>query len=128
MIDPSITDNRTSEVAHFGDVLVEAVRRTRNPVLVGLDPRYEQLPLGFRVAGPATAEQQAAAYVAFCRGVIDVVAPLVPAVKPQCAFFEQLGPAGMTALAEVIRYAAKRTAGHCRRQTQRYRLDGRSLC
>ncbi len=46
--------------------------------------------------------------MAFCRGVIDVVAPLVPAVKPQCAFFEQLGPAGMTALAEVIRYACQK--------------------
>ena len=37
--------------------------------------------------------------------MIDVVAPLVPAVKPQAAFFEQLGPAGMTVLAEVIAYA-----------------------
>ena len=50
----------------------------------------------------------AAAFERFCRGVIDVVAPLVPAVKPQAAFFEQLGPAGMTALAEVIRYARRR--------------------
>src|SRR5207245_9989283 len=44
----------------------------------------------------------------FCRGVIDVVAPLVPAVKPQAAFFERLGPAGMTALGEVISYARQR--------------------
>jgi len=34
------------------------------------------------------------------------VAPLVPVVKPQAAFFEQLGPAGMRALAETISYAA----------------------
>ena len=47
----------------------------------------------------------AAAYGRFCREMIDVVAPLVPAVKPQAAFFEQLGPPGMAALAEVIRYA-----------------------
>jgi orotidine-5'-phosphate decarboxylase len=40
--------------------------------------------------------------------VIDVVAPLVPAVKPQAAFFEELGPAGMQALADVIRYAHDR--------------------
>jgi orotidine-5'-phosphate decarboxylase len=37
--------------------------------------------------------------------VIDVVAPLVAAVKPQAAFFEQLGPQGMNVLAEVIAYA-----------------------
>lgn len=47
----------------------------------------------------------AAAFGRFCRGVIDVVAPLVPAVKPQAAFFERLGPPGMTVLAEVVRYA-----------------------
>jgi orotidine-5'-phosphate decarboxylase len=49
--------------------------------------------------------QRAAAYNRFCRGVIDVVAPLVPAVKPQAAFFEELGPAGAAALADVIGYA-----------------------
>ena len=56
----------------------------------------------------ANAEETAAAYGRFCRGVIDVVAPLVPAVKPQAAFFEQLGPAGMAVLAEVIRYAQQK--------------------
>jgi len=47
----------------------------------------------------------AEAYRTFCQGVIDVVAPLVAIVKPQAAFFEQIGPAGMVALADVIRYA-----------------------
>ena len=47
-----------------------------------------------------------ATLAAFCRGVIDVVAPLVPAVKPQAAFFEQLGPAGMQALQETMEYAS----------------------
>jgi orotidine-5'-phosphate decarboxylase len=40
--------------------------------------------------------------------VIDVVAPLVPVVKPQAAFFEELGPAGMAVLASVIDYARQR--------------------
>jgi len=57
--------------------------------------------------GPGWTET-AAAYRQFCRGVIDVVAPLVPAVKPQAAFFEQLGPAGMDVLAEVIAYAQQK--------------------
>jgi orotidine-5'-phosphate decarboxylase len=50
----------------------------------------------------------AEAFAAFCRGVIDVVAPLVPAVKPQAAFFEQLGPCGSAALGDLIRYARQR--------------------
>ncbi len=85
------------------------MRRCHNPVLVGLDPRRESLPPGILAdrsdVGP---EETAAAYGRFCRGVIDVVAPLVPAVKPQAAFFEQLGPAGMAVLAEVIRYAQQK--------------------
>jgi orotidine-5'-phosphate decarboxylase len=90
----------------FADGLDAAVRRCRNPVLVGLDPRAESLPEGILSgAGSTGLEDTAAAYGQFCRGVIDVVAPLVPAVKPQAAFFEELGPAGMIVLADVIRYA-----------------------
>ncbi len=93
----------------FADRLDAAVRRCRNPVLVGLDPRTESLPAGIwsdpSAAKHASLAETAAAYGRFCRGVIDVVAPLVPAVKPQAAFFEQLGPEGMTVLADVIAYA-----------------------
>ncbi len=93
-------------VTHFADRLAATVKRCGNPVLVGLDPRWASLPATFRhdVAQddlPAVA----AAYTRFCHGVIDVVAPLVAVVKPQAAFFEQLGPAGMQALADVIAYA-----------------------
>jgi orotidine-5'-phosphate decarboxylase len=56
----------------------------------------------------ANTVELAAGYVQFCCGVIDVVGGLVPAVKPQTAFFEQIGPAGMAALAEVIRYAQQK--------------------
>jgi orotidine-5'-phosphate decarboxylase len=96
-------------VLPFADRLYAAVRRCRNPVLVGLDPRAENLPVGILAdAKSASLEQTAVAYGLFCRGVIDVVAPLVPAVKPQAAFFEQLGPAGMVVLADVIRYAQQK--------------------
>ena len=50
----------------------------------------------------------AEAYVRFCNGVCDVVAPLVPIVKLQAAFFEELGPAGMTAMGQVIAHARER--------------------
>ncbi|MEN6458442.1 MAG: orotidine-5'-phosphate decarboxylase [Thermoguttaceae bacterium] len=93
----------------FAERLDAAVRRCRNPVLVGLDPRVECLPDGLLPAGAKTnASEIAGAVGRFCRGLIDVVAPLVPAVKPQAAFFEQLGPAGMTVLAEVIGYAGQK--------------------
>lgn len=102
------TVERLPAVPHFTDQLAAAVRRTGNAVCVGLDPRWEQLPWPITTGREAEPNGHADAYLDFCCGVIDVVAPLVPVVKPQMAFFEELGPSGMTALAEVIRYAQER--------------------
>jgi orotidine-5'-phosphate decarboxylase len=88
-----------------------AVLRMRTPALVGLDPRYELLPPDIVArATKATSDrcsQRALACEEFCRRIIDVVAPLVPAVKPQAAFFEEYGPAGCQALHNVIRHARR---------------------
>ncbi|MEX2140111.1 MAG: orotidine-5'-phosphate decarboxylase [Pirellulales bacterium] len=93
----------------FAERLAAAVRQQKTPVVVGLDPRYENLPTSLQsVEQGQNPAHRASAYSAFCRGVIDVVAPLVPAIKPQAAFFEHLGPAGASALADVIRYARDR--------------------
>ena len=93
---------------HFSERLAAAVKRCRNPVMVGLDPRVEQLPESLRPRDPRDWPSVADAYRRFCCGVIDVVATLVPVVKPQAAFFEQLGPAGMYALGDVIDYAVEK--------------------
>ena len=90
---------------HFADRLAAAVRRRATPAMVGIDPRWEQLPPALRSPGEGSLAERAAAYRRFCRGVIDVVAPLVAVVKPQAAFFEQLGPAGMEVLADCVCYA-----------------------
>ncbi len=97
----------------YSERLTARVEQLNTPALVGLDPRWEQLPADVRSAaqpgGGSEAVVMARGFESFCCDSIDVVAPLVPAVKPQVAFFEQLGPAGFTALANIIRYA--RTAG-----------------
>lgn len=90
----------------FIDRLTAGIKRVKNPVLVGLDPRLENLPGTLSTAD--TPGQVAANYLTFCEGVIDVVSPLVAAVKPQSAFFEKLGPAGMHALASVVKYARQK--------------------
>jgi orotidine-5'-phosphate decarboxylase len=98
--------DRQQLAMHFADRLAQAVRAKQTPVLVGLDPRAESLPAGLLDASRSDEPAAVAeAYRAFCRGVIDAVAPLVAAVKPQAAFFEEQGPAGMAALADVIEYA-----------------------
>jgi orotidine-5'-phosphate decarboxylase len=99
---------KTDEWGHFSDRLASAIRRCRNPVLVGLDPRAQQLPAGLAPSGAGSRADWAAAYARFCTLVVDVVASLVPAVKPQAACFEQLGAHGMQALAEVIAHARRR--------------------
>lgn len=89
----------------FADRLTTAIREKKNPVLVGLDPRIHLLPRELAPPEGADATTLATAACNFCREVIDIVAPLVPAVKPQAAFFEQFGPVGMVALGEVIKHA-----------------------
>jgi orotidine-5'-phosphate decarboxylase len=92
----------------FADSLAAAIRERGNPVVVGLDPRWELLPDGFRDFGGDSFDRRAAAYFKFCAEVVDVVATLVPAVKVQSAFFEELGPEGMLAMGRVIAHAHER--------------------
>lgn len=91
----------------FIDRLENAIQRCGTPVMVGLDPRIDMLPEGLRPRHQDKASAAQAVSI-FCREVIDVVATLVAIVKPQSAFFEQLGPSGVAALADTIRYAQQR--------------------
>lgn len=88
-------------VTPFPVRLAAAVRRTGTPLLVGIDPHLDLLP-------PTTGSPTERA-LAFGRAIVRAAAGRVPAVKPQFAFFEQLGPAGMGALATVC--AEARAAG-----------------
>jgi orotidine-5'-phosphate decarboxylase len=103
---------------HFADRLADACRRRGNSVCVGLDPRWDHLPKEIRDRHregtlPATAR----AFEEFCVRVVDLVAPLVPTVKPQMAFFEACGPDGLAALRNVV--------GHARRRGLLTILDGK---
>jgi orotidine-5'-phosphate decarboxylase len=92
----------------FGQRLAEAVTRKKNPVCVGIDPRANSLPEGLRPGSNADLESIVEAVQAFCFEVIDAVSDLVPVVKPQAAFFEELGSLGMVALHKTVRYASQR--------------------
>lgn len=83
---------------HFGDRLMARVRAVGNPVCVGIDPRVEDLPSGFRERYSAGWEGSAQAIGEFGSAVVDLVAGLVPVVKFQAAYYETLGPSGLAAL------------------------------
>jgi orotidine-5'-phosphate decarboxylase len=92
-------------VVHFADSLMAAIRRAGNPVCVGIDPRPEDLPPGFLEAFPGDRTGVAHALAEFGRAVVEVVAPLAPAVKFQSAFYEAYGPEGVGALHATASYA-----------------------
>jgi orotidine-5'-phosphate decarboxylase len=99
--------NNESDVSvsavNFADRLAVAVRQKATGLCVGIDPRWEQLPLEVRGRhGGDSLAAVAAAIEEFCLRVLDVVAPLVAVVKPQSAFFEACGPAGLIALQRVL--------------------------
>ncbi len=90
----------------FGERLALAVQSKRSAVCVGLDPRWQSLPEQLRADVAADDLIRAAQVTAnYCRSVIDAVAASAAVVKPQAAFFEQLGPHGMFALHDVILHA-----------------------
>lgn len=93
---------------HFADRLLARIETTRSLLVVGLDPELGQLPPEL-LDGVEDLAGAAAAAARFCRAVIDGVADVAPAVKPQSAFFEAFGAAGLHALEEVTAHA--RAAG-----------------
>lgn len=99
-------------MATFAERLADAVRAKGTPALVGIDPQWPLLPAAVQQAALAecgeTLAAIAAAYASFARGVLERVAPLVPAVKFQAAFFEAAGPPGLIVLAELITEARAR--------------------
>ena len=78
---------------HFADRLCDAVKNKRTSLVVGLDPVYSRLPEAIRSHKDMNDEQDAAAAVDaifdFCTQVTRIIAPLVPAVKINIAFFEK---------------------------------------
>jgi orotidine-5'-phosphate decarboxylase len=79
----------------FLEKLLAASRRNQSLICIGLDPEYERLP--------AHVQGQADPILAFNRGIIEATADLVCAYKPNLAFYEALGPAGLTTLQETLR-------------------------
>lgn len=94
------------------DVLQEKIREKKNPTVAGLDARLEYVPPFIRNKHiercGETLEAAANAVLDFDKGLIDALADVVPAVKPQSAYFEMLGWRGMKALEEVIAYAKEK--------------------
>ncbi len=91
--------------ANYADRLLGAIDQKGSPVCVGLDPVYERLPEALRRDADADDETRLRAIGKFCRQTLEAVAPIVPAVKPQSAYFEVFGGPGVGLYFDVVRYA-----------------------
>jgi len=78
---------------HFADRLCDAVKSKKTPLVVGLDPVYGRLPGAIRTHRDMNDEFDAAAAVDaifdFCTQTMRIVAPMVPAIKINIAYFEK---------------------------------------
>jgi orotidine-5'-phosphate decarboxylase len=83
----------------FSDRLAAATRAKHTALCVGLDPRFDLLPRSLRERYKS---EPPGAVEEFCLRVLDIIAPVAQIVKPQSAFFEALGTAGIYVLQHVM--------------------------
>lgn len=94
------------------DRLITKIAQTQNPTVAGLDPKLAYIPSYIKEECFAkygkTLEGAAAALLEFNKGLIDALCDIVPAVKPQAAYYEMYGWQGVKALHDTIAYAQEK--------------------
>ncbi len=91
------------------DRLIDKIKEMKNPTVVGLDPKLEYVPSFIKdkyfLQDGETLKSAAKAIFKFNQAIIDEICDIVPAIKPQAAYYEMYGYYGMKTLEKTIRYA-----------------------
>ena len=91
------------------DRLIEGIVKMQNPTVAGFDPKLDYVPASIKESCfekyGKTLEGAAAALLEFNKAIIDKIYDIVPAIKPQAAYYEMYGWQGVKALCETIAYA-----------------------
>ena len=89
------------------DKLCDKIIKTKNPSVIGLDPDISKIPECYKnnVKSKSPFEAVGDMLFEFSRDIIDTVSELVPAVKPQIAFYEKYGSYGVAAFEKTVAYA-----------------------
>ena len=90
------------------DRLIDKIKETNNPTVIGLDPRYELLPKCVLEKYPNTLDGISKAILEYNKALIDETYDIIPAIKPQIAFYEMFGIPGMIAFEETCKYAKEK--------------------
>ncbi len=96
----------------FIDLLIDAIKEKDNPTVVGLDPKLDFIPQfikekAFKEHG-VNLKGAAQAIIEFNKGLIDALYDIVPAVKPQLAYYEMYGIEGLMAFEQTVKYAKEK--------------------
>ncbi len=91
------------------DRLIEKIVEKQNPTVAGLDPKLSYIPDFIKEEAFAkygkTLEGAAEAILVYNKALIDALCDIVPAVKPQAAYYEMYGWQGVRVFTETIAYA-----------------------
>ena len=90
------------------DNLIEKIKETNNPTVMGLDPRYDSLPEVVRNKYSNDLEGISKAILEYNKELIDNTYDIIPAIKPQLAFYEMFGVEGIKAFKETCKYAKEK--------------------
>ncbi len=92
--------------------LVEKIKRTGAPIVVGLDPTLKFVPEHIRQKAfteyGETMKGAAEAVWLYNKAIVDAVHDLIPAVKPQIAMYEQFGVEGLIAFQRTVEYCKEK--------------------
>ena len=92
--------------------LIERIAQLQNPSVVGLDSLLDYIPQHIKEEKFAqygdTFDAAAQAILAYNKEIIDAICDIVPAVKPQAAYYEMYSWQGMWALCETVKYAQQK--------------------
>lgn len=90
------------------DKLIEKIKETNNPTVIGLDPRFDMLPRVVTEKYSKDVSGVAKAILEYNKAIIDAVYSIIPAVKPQIAFYEMFGIQGIETFKETCNYAKQK--------------------
>lgn len=90
------------------DKLIDKIKEKDNPTVIGLDPRYDIIPDCIKNKYSQDLEGAGKAIIEFNKALIDAVYDIIPAIKPQIAFYEMFGIYGMKAFEETCKYAKEK--------------------
>lgn len=90
------------------DKLINKIKETNNPTVMGLDPRYDMLPNCIKEKYNGSVEKICEGILEYNKALIDATYDIIPAIKPQMAFYEMFGTEGIKCFKETCKYAKEK--------------------